>query len=89
MWHASIARVGPSVVTGRWGEGMLRDARRRLADVLGGVGIGETVELIRDLAVHHRRSLAPEEIATLSPAWLAIPAVDGFTPHGPNVRTAS
>jgi hypothetical protein len=90
VWHASIARVNPMgpVVTSLWGDGMLRDARHRLFCVLAGVGRGETVELIRDLAVHHRRSLTPEEMATLSPEWLAIPAVDGFAPGGAHVRTA-
>jgi hypothetical protein len=46
--------------------------------VLDGVGHGETVETIRPLVVHQRRSLSPVEMATLSADWLAIPAVDEF-----------
>lgn len=85
MWHASIARLSRSrnpIHTGRWGDGTLRDARRTAMDILHGVGMGESVEMLRPTCLHVRRSLSPEEIATLSPAWLAIPARDEFSIDG-------
>lgn len=60
----------------------LNEARRRLEAVLSGVGDGETVENIKKVAVHHRRSLSPEEMATIPCEWLAIPAVDQFSEEG-------
>jgi|HubBroStandDraft_2_1064218.scaffolds.fasta_scaffold23352_3 hypothetical protein len=60
----------------------MRDARRRLAAVLDGVGEGPTiVQTAFGLALHARRSLSASEIAMLSPAWLAIPARDEFAPN--------
>jgi hypothetical protein len=69
---------GP-VPAARWGGGTLREARRMLAMTLEGVGTGETVERMMKVALHHRRSLNPKELATLSAEWLAIPAVDQFS----------
>ena len=81
MWHASIAYLknsGP-VFAARWGDGTLREARRILAITLNGVGCGETVERMTNVALHHRRSLNSGELATLSAEWLAIPAIDQFS----------
>lgn len=44
--------------------------------LLEGVGTGEVFQKQDTLAFHIRRSLSPEEIAGLDPAWLAIPAID-------------
>lgn len=44
--------------------------------LLNGVGMEPTYTKIGDIAFHVRRPLTPEEIAGLSPEWLAIPAVD-------------
>jgi len=70
------------VNTDRWGGGVLRAARRAADEILAGVGTGETVELLRPVCLHVRRSLSDEEISTLSPAWLAIPARDEFSEDG-------
>jgi hypothetical protein len=84
VWHASIAFLKASgpVPIARWGEGTLRDARRRLSIALEGVGTGVTVVQEKGKALHARRSLADEEIARLSPAWLQIPARDEFSEEG-------
>ena len=85
MWHASIARLGGTwlpVDTGRWGGGVLRAARRAADEILAGVGMGETVQMLRPTCLHVRRSLTDEEIATLTPEWLAIPARDEFSEDG-------
>lgn len=68
----------------RWGDGSLRDARRRILEALEGVGTGKTVFATTrgGVAVHGRRSLRDEEIAVLSPEWCAIPAVDEFSEDG-------
>jgi len=70
------------IATERWGEGVLRAARRLLMELLGGVGMGESVEKVGRWAIHMRRSLSPAEIATLSADWLAIPARDEFSEDG-------
>lgn len=49
---------------------------------LNGVGSGESVEALKDVSLHVRRSLSPEEMGTLSAAWLAIPARDQFSEEG-------
>lgn len=67
---------------------MLREARRRLARVLDGVGTGETAERAIRTVIHQRRSLSPEEMATLSAEWLAIPAIDAFSPEDMDAITA-
>lgn len=64
-----------------WGGGTLRQARLELQRVLSGIGTGTTVERIIRAVVHHRRSLNPLEMSTLSPEWLAIPAIDHFSPE--------
>ncbi len=58
---------------------MIRESRRRLNSVLDGVGFGGSVETVRRIAIHLRRSLSPEEMATISCEWLAIPAIDMFS----------
>ena len=65
----------------QWGGGMLRAARLTLGRVLDGVGSGETIERIIRSVVHRRRSLSPPEMATLSAEWMAIPAVNHFSPE--------
>jgi hypothetical protein len=85
VWHASVARLsraGFPVDSARWGEGTLRAARRIAREVLNGVGVGESVEMLRSTCLHLRRSLSLEEVGTLSPAWLAIPARDEFSEDG-------
>lgn len=84
MWHASIARLNSTgvVYLDRWGDGMKREARRRLERALSGVGRGESVELVNPSCIHLRRSLTDEEMAMLSAEWLAIPARDEFGPGG-------
>lgn len=85
MWHASIARIAASgavISTGRWGDGTLRDARRRAMQTLDGIGDGPSVEALRPACLHIRRSLAPEEMRALSAEWLAIPARDEFSQDG-------
>ena len=61
---------------------MLREARRIALDALHGVGAGESVELLKPVCLHVRRSLSVEEISALSAEWLAIPARDEFTEDG-------
>jgi hypothetical protein len=84
VWHASIARVSRAglIATLRWGAGVTREARRQLIHTLDGVGQEPTVLSMRGLALHMRRSLAPAEVETLDPAWLAIPARDEFSEDG-------
>ena len=60
----------------------MREARRVAMGILSGVGAGESVEALRPARMHIRRSLSPEEMATLSAEWLAIPAQDEFSPGG-------
>lgn len=55
---------------------------RRLQAVLAGVGAGKSVAAAREIAMHLRRSLAEDEIAMLTPEWLAIPARDEFSEDG-------
>ena len=68
--------------TERWGDGVLRAARRVALEMLAGVGAGESVEMVRPTCIHVRRSLSPAEVAMLSPEWLAIPARDEFSEGG-------
>jgi hypothetical protein len=85
VWHASVARLSQSgavISTARWGDGTLREARRIARDTLHGVGVSESVEMIRPTCVHLRRSLSLDEVGTLSAEWLAIPARDEFTEDG-------
>ena len=70
------------ISTERWGEGVLRAARRVALEMLAGVGAGESVEMVRPTCIHMRRSLSPAEVATLAPEWLAIPARDEFAEDG-------
>lgn len=60
----------------------MRAARRIAMEVLRGVGDGESVETVKSVCVHVRRSLSREEIGTLSAEWLAIPAQDEFSEDG-------
>jgi len=85
VWHVSIARLGGTwlpVNTDRWGGGVLRAARRAADEILAGVGSGETAELLKPVCLHVRRGLSDEEIAALSPEWMAIPAQDEFSEDG-------
>ena len=62
----------------------MRDARRRLIEVMDGVGQGKTIFATtkREIALHARRSLSDAEIASLDPVWCAIPAQDEFSEDG-------
>ena len=62
----------------------MRDARRRIIEVLNGVGTGNTIFATTrtGIALHGRRSLSDSEISLLSPEWCAIPAVDEFAGDG-------
>lgn len=84
MWHVSIARMSNSgpVSLDRWGGGTFRDALRRALHALGEVGTGQTVDYRGRIAFHVRRSLSDSEMATLDPAWLALPAQDEFCETG-------
>jgi hypothetical protein len=86
VWHVSLARFSKTAIIplDRWGGGVRREARRLVDSVLSGAGTGPLVEHVSKsgTVVHFRRSLSDEEIATLSPAWLAIPAQDEFSEDG-------
>jgi len=81
VWHASVANLKVAL-TNRWGEGTLRDARRRAMTALEGVGRGEAVLFVGEMALHLRRSLFDEEVGMLSAEWLAIPARNEFSADG-------
>lgn len=70
------------IPTDRWGDGVFRAARRLASSILDGVGIGESVELVKPVCVHIRRSLSPADMEFLTPEWLAIPARDEFSEDG-------
>lgn len=61
---------------------MIREAKLQLLAVMRGVGQGPSVVTMRKIAIHMRRSLSEEEMATLSCEWLAIPARDEFSEDG-------
>ena len=84
MWHASIARLGRTapISTTRWGDGVIREAKRQLFKALLGVGREPTVLSMRRIALHVRRSLSDEEMGLLDCEWLAIPARDEFSEDG-------
>lgn len=85
MWHASVAQLskfGELIGTKRWGDGVLRAARRLASGTLDGVGRGESVETLTPGCLHLRRSLSDAEIATLTAEWLALPARDEFSQDG-------
>jgi hypothetical protein len=85
VWHVSVARLSGSldvISSERWGDGTLREARRIAMSTLHGVGTGESVEMLKPTCLHVRRSLALDEMGTLSAAWLAIPAKDEFSEDG-------
>jgi hypothetical protein len=60
----------------------MRAAKFLLTKALDGVGQKPTVLTARKVALHMRRSLTEEEIGTLDPCWLAIPARDEFSEDG-------
>lgn len=77
MWHASIAVVGfrgliPWSRCGLKNRAIVRDT---VIGLLSGVGAGDTRRDRSDVVLHARRRLSDPEIAMLSPAWCAIPAV--------------
>jgi len=79
VWHASVSRLsltGKPKPAIRWNL----DERCAVIEVawrqLNGVGVEPSRIEVKGLAFHVRRSLSPEEIAGLSPEWLAIPAID-------------
>jgi len=60
----------------------MRAARRLAESILQGVGTGESVEVLKPVCLHVRRALSAEEMAYLTPEWLAIPARDEFSEDG-------
>lgn len=84
MWHVSVAKLNSTglIPTARWGDGVRRQALRLAFEALTGVGTGTWVESLRPACLHVRRGLSPDEIATLSTEWLAIPARDEFSEDG-------
>ncbi len=60
----------------------MRAARRLALAALDGVGSGDSVELLKSVCLHVRRSLSLDEVGTLSAEWLAIPARDEFSEDG-------
>lgn len=80
MWHASVSVLGPTGVPVPR-ERLTPRTRARLREVaaglLRGVGAGPDRWDARSNGVLHlRRALSAAELASLDPAWLAIPAVD-------------
>lgn len=77
MWHASVAKLNqsyrPVECRSVVNKGFAYALGTRL---LNGVGVGQIYLKTGESAFHIRRSLSAEEIAGLSPEWLAIPAVD-------------
>jgi hypothetical protein len=79
VWHASIAvcnRASQSRAVVDWSPKQRDRALRLARKMLGGIGAGETFVKYGRHVVHVRRSLSPEEIGGMDPAWLAIPPVD-------------
>lgn len=60
----------------------MRAAMRIAHETLSGVGIGETVLMVKPACIHLRRSLSDIEMAQLTQEWLAIPAQDEFSEDG-------
>jgi len=79
VWHASVAVLsedGRPIPTGAWSPKRYARAVRVGHRLLEGRGAGETFVKLGQAVVHVRRSLSPEEIAGLDPAWVALPAID-------------
>jgi hypothetical protein len=77
VWHVSVCERNRKMEPIPTRLVLMKKAPTALGrELLAGVGTGETFMHRRELAFHIRRSLSEEEIATLSPEWLAIPAVD-------------
>ena len=84
VWHASIAwlRHSGPLLTNKWGQGTIREAKRLLLRTLDGVGQEPSVLTQRGIALHMRRSLTDAEMEQLTAEWLAIPARDEFSEDG-------
>lgn len=77
MWHASIAVHGDSGPTA-WSRCGLKTraiVREVVLGLLSGVGCGNTRRDRSEVVLHARRRLSDAELALLTPAWCAIPAV--------------
>jgi hypothetical protein len=77
VWHASIVAHGiagpiPWSRCNLKTRALMRDVVIRL---LAGVGTGDTRRDRGDIVLHARRRLADPELALLTPAWCALPAV--------------
>ena len=84
MWHASIAWVRnhkPPRKTISWPAKIRQEAVEITRELLKGVGTGTLDIKDGDTALHVRIRLSDDEIANISPAWLAIPAIDGGHPE--------
>ena len=80
MWHASVAIIGfipPRVLPIHYQPArVLKPAKLVALDLIADVGEGETLRQRGPIALHARRKLSPAELATLDPAWCALPAID-------------
>lgn len=77
MWHASIAAHDPTGPL-EWRRLGIRDreaVRMLVMSLLQGVGAGDTRRDRSGYVLHARRRLADAELALLTSAWCAIPAV--------------
>jgi hypothetical protein len=85
VWHASIAAhrftrgpdgwVGEMIEWERCGLKQRGELRKLVIGLIAGVGTGETRREYNGAVVHARRRLADRELALLTPAWCAIPAI--------------
>ena len=78
VWHASVAVRGYAGQMTPWERCGLKTrviVRETVLDMLRLVGAGNTRRDRSDFVMHARRRLNEAEIALLSPAWCALPAV--------------
>lgn len=77
MWHASIAvhDEGGQVPWSRCGFKARAIVRDTVIGLLSGVGTGVTRRERSEVVLHARRRLSERELAQLTAAWCAIPAV--------------
>jgi hypothetical protein len=64
------------IPTSDWDSKRLGKARNRLVELLAGVGTGSDHWDSLRMSFQLRRRLSEAEIAQISPAWLAVPAID-------------
>jgi hypothetical protein len=83
VWHASISRPEQRPrPTERWTKQERNEVQRLARTLLDGVGQAPEEAEFYPLAYHVRRCLTDAEIASIDPAWVALPALDeGGTPE--------